>query len=45
MDEVLCFARNEQGATDIVLGSEHPGLRNWQDTADLGMLLASGVLG
>ena len=45
MEEVLCFARDKQGATDIVLGSEHPGLRNWQDAADLGMLLASGVLG
>lgn len=45
MHEVLCFARDEQGATDIVLGSEHPALRNWQDNADLGMLLASDVLG
>lgn len=45
MEEVLCFARDKYGATDIVLGSEHPGLRNWQDNADLGMLLASGVLG
>lgn len=45
MDEVLCFAKDRMGATDIVLGSEHPALRNWQDSADLGMLLASGVLG
>ena len=44
-NEVLCFARDEQGATDIVLGSEHPALRNWQDVADLGTLLAAGVLG
>lgn len=45
MEEVLCFARDRHGATDIVLGSEHPGLRNWQDDADLGVLFASGVLG
>lgn len=45
INEVLCFARDEQGATDVVLGSEHPALRNWQDDTDLGMLLASGVLG
>lgn len=45
MDDVLCFAKDRQGATDIVLGSEHPALRNWQDSANLGMLLASGVLG
>ena len=44
-DQVLCFARNDEGATDIVLGSEHPHLREWQGAADLGTLLASGVLG
>ena len=35
MDDVLCFAKDLQGATDIVLGSEHPALRNWQDAACL----------
>ena len=45
MDDVLCFAKNDAGATDIVLGSEHPKLREWQGEADLGTLLASGVLG
>ena len=44
-DQVLCFARSDEGATDIVLGSEHPHLREWQGAADLGTLLASGVLG
>ncbi len=43
--DVLCFARSEDGATDIVLGSEHPHLRDWQGDADLGTLLAAGVLG
>lgn len=44
-DKVLCFAKDEEGATDIVLGSEHPRLREWRGDADLGTLLASGVLG
>ncbi len=45
MDHVLCFALNDDGSTDIVSGSEHPKLQQWQDTADLGTLLAAGVLG
>ena len=45
LDDVLCFAKNDDGSTDIVLGSEHPLLQKWQGTTDLGTLLASGVLG
>lgn len=44
-DEVLCFAKNDDGSTDIASGSEHPSLRRWQGSVDLGTLLASGVLG
>jgi predicted ATPase len=44
-DQVLCFSRTEQGETDIVLGSEHPRLRQWRGETDLGTLFASGVLG
>jgi len=43
--QVLCFARTSEGATDIVLGIEHPRLRDWQGEVELGTLLASGVLG
>ena len=43
--DVLCFAKNSDGSTDIAMGSEHPALRNWQGSVDLGTLLASGVLG
>ena len=43
-DQVLCFAKNEGGATDIVLGSEHPRLADWHGQIDLGTLFASGVL-
>ena len=42
--DVLCFARTLEGATDIVRGSEHPALRNWKGEVDLGTLFASGVL-
>ena len=42
---VLCFSRTSQGATDIVLGSDHPRLRQWRGETDLGTLFASGVLG
>ena len=45
MDDMLCFAKNDDGSTDVVLGSEHPLLQKWQGTTDLGTLLASGVLG
>ena len=43
--ELLCLARNEKTGTDMVAGTEHPSLRDWQGLADLGTLLASGVLG
>ncbi len=42
---VLCFAKNSEGAADIVPGSEHPALRQWKGESSLGTLLASGVLG
>ena len=45
LDDVLCFAKDGEGSTDVVLGSEHPALRQWQGGVDLGTLLASGVLG
>ena len=44
-EEVLCFAKDDDGATDIVPGSEHPMLQEWQRRTDLGTLFASGVLG
>jgi predicted ATPase len=45
MEHVLCFAKDKTGSTDIVLGSEHPMLRKWRGEANLGTLLAAGVLG
>lgn len=42
--DILCFARTENRATDIVAGDQHPQLRDWRRQIDLGTLLASGVL-
>ncbi len=43
--DVLCFAKDAQGATDIVSGDRHPALREWKKGApDLGVLFASGIL-
>lgn len=43
--ELLCFAKTQEGATDVVLGSEHPALQDWRRQTDLGVLFAAGVLG
>jgi len=43
--EILCFAKDPHGATDIVSGDRHPALRTWkQGEPDLGVLFASGML-
>lgn len=44
-DKVLCFAKNAEGATDIVLGSDHPALKDWRGETNLSSLFAAGVLG
>ena len=43
--QLLCFARTPGGATDVVRGTEHPRLAEWQRQIDLGTLFAAGVLG
>ena len=43
--QVLCFSKVESGAVDIVRGTEHPALRDWQGEENLGVLFAGGVLG
>jgi len=43
--QILCFSKTDSGATDILLGSEHPKLRDWQGETNLGVLFAGGVLG
>jgi predicted ATPase len=44
-EDLLCFARTARGATDIVSGREHPQLREWKGTLNLGSFFAAGVLG
>ena len=43
--DVLCFAKTDAGATDIVSGDRHPELADWRGEVNLGTLFASGVLG
>lgn len=43
--EVLCFAKTDQGITDIVRGSNHPLLRDWQGETNLSTFYVAGVLG
>jgi predicted ATPase len=45
VDQVLCFAKTESGATDIASGSEHPKLKEWRGETNLSVLFAAGVLG
>lgn len=43
--QVLCFAKDKTGATDIVAGDRHPALQHWkQGQPDLGVLFAAGIL-
>ncbi len=45
LDAIMCFAKTPDGATDIVVGREHPSLRNWKGDVGIEDLFASGVLG
>lgn len=44
-EQVLCFAKDSHGATDIVSGDKHPSLLEWRHETSLGVLFAAGVLG
>jgi hypothetical protein len=44
-EQVLCFARTDSGATDIVRGDQHPKLAQWKRGTDLGTIFAAGILG
>jgi len=43
-EQLLCFIKASDG-TQIVRGSEHQALRDWQGEVSLGTLAASGILG
>lgn len=43
--QVLCFAKDAEGGTDIVAGDLHPSVKKWKSgEPDLGVLFASGIL-
>ena len=43
--QILCFAKDSSGASDIVTGDLHPRLKEWKmGEPDLGILFASGIL-
>jgi predicted ATPase len=42
--QVICFAKTDGGATDVVAGHEHPALREWRGDLNLGHLFVEGVL-
>ncbi len=44
LEDVLCFAKTDEGVTDIVKGNEHPMLKNWKGETNLSVLFAAGVL-
>ncbi len=44
-EEILCFAKDDEGATHIVPGNLHPRLTAWQSSADINVLFASEVFG
>ncbi|WP_459941249.1 methylation-associated defense system AAA family ATPase MAD3 [Deferrisoma palaeochoriense] len=45
LDDLLCFGRTEEGATDIVAGCDHPRVKQWKGSLDVSSLFAAGVLG
>ena len=45
LEDVLCLKKDDAGATDVIIGTEHPDLKGWQGEVNLSVLYASGVLG
>ena len=43
-EQLLCFGKTETGTIDVVRGTQHPRLKDWKRSVDLGTLFASGVL-
>jgi predicted ATPase len=44
-ESILCFSKDEDGATSIVRGTEHPKLQDWHGQPTFDVLFASGILG
>lgn len=44
IDDILCARLADNGAASIIRGVDHPRLREWQGTVDIGSLFAAGIL-
>jgi len=44
LDQILCSRVASSGAATIIKGTDHPRLKEWKGTIDLGSLFAAGVL-
>ena len=44
LHSLLCFARTESGATDIIRGDQHPQLKAWRGEVNLSVYFAGGFL-
>ena len=45
LEHVLCFGKDDGGATDVIPARAHPGLKDWQGSPNLSAFFAAGVLG
>ncbi|HEX6075050.1 MAG TPA: AAA family ATPase [Micromonosporaceae bacterium] len=44
LDDILTARLDEDGSVDVVPGRQHPRLRDWHGSVDIGTLFAAGVL-
>jgi predicted ATPase len=42
--DLMCFAKDPEGAVAIVRGNNHPRLAQWRSSLNLGDLFAKGIL-
>lgn len=45
LDQLLCARLTDEGGVEMVVGTDHPRLKEWRGGIDLGSLFAAGVLG
>jgi len=45
LEQVICARLGKDGAASLKPGFEHPQLKEWKGSIDLGALFAAGVLG
>ena len=45
LSHVLCARMNANGSAEVIPGNQHPRLKDWKGSLDLGTLFAAGVLG